>query len=295
MPAKRYMNIICFALCVILSVIFINIANITTQASKEGLELCIKTIIPVLFPHFVLSKIMLELLRENKNTKAIILTATVLGITCGTPVGASIISDLHKRQIVSDKDAGLLLISTACPSPAFCISMIGENLFDNKTAGAIIWLVGVTIALSISIPVTLLGRSATINISNNAEKLSGIITKSIYSGIESCLRITGSVVVFYIIANVTLNALTLPPEISVGFASLLEITTGTVLSARLLNKSGIPHAAFAAIFGGLSVYTQIASVAPNVPKKHYLQVKFILGIAAYIILKAFTPFFGQHT
>lgn len=279
-----------------ITVYFLINRDATATASREAFVLCAKTVIPVLFPHIILSRMISDLSPKNENPKLQILAAIALGMICGNPVGASLVSDLHKKKILTDSEAEKLLIGTSCTSPAFCIGVIGDNLFNDQAIGLAIWLIGVILSLSISFPVVIRHKSKSICTHTEAEDLPDVITASIRRGTETCLNITGSIVIFYIITNAFVSNMAILPSNTVAFiAAILEISTGAVYAASLDFNSGLPYAAFAAIFGGLSVYTQIMTVAPKVSKKYYLLVKFVSGMTAFIFFKTLIPFFQQYT
>lgn len=125
--------------------------------AAEGLELCIKTVIPSLFPFFVLSSVLTGTLAKA-DFAALRIPGRALGIPenatpilipaflGGYPVGAKCIGDLYQRKQLSRQEAQRLLAFCSNAGPSFLFGM-AASFFPDRNAAWAIWLVHIAAVL----------------------------------------------------------------------------------------------------------------------------------------------------
>ena len=95
-------------------------SGLALEGARDGLTLCIQTVIPSLFPFFVLSSVLLSALSEQDSILIKLLAKKLMipqraaslvipGFLGGYPVGAKCVADLYESRQISKKDAQRLL------------------------------------------------------------------------------------------------------------------------------------------------------------------------------------------
>ena len=130
------------------------------QAVREGLALCAGTVIPSLFPFFVVVSLLLQLglaetlqglcgpfmgpLFRMRGVCALPLLAGLLG---GYPAGARTAAELFQQGRLSRREAELLLGFCDNCGPAFLLGYVGAGVLGDARAGAYLYLIHVLSAL----------------------------------------------------------------------------------------------------------------------------------------------------
>ena len=130
------------------------------QAVREGLALCAGTVIPSLFPFFVVVSLLLQLglaealqglcgpfmgpLFRMRGVCALPLLAGLLG---GYPAGARTAAELFQQGRLSQQEAELLLGFCDNCGPAFLLGYVGAGVLGDARAGAYLYLIHVLSAL----------------------------------------------------------------------------------------------------------------------------------------------------
>ena len=120
----------------------------SAQGARQGVSLCAELIIPSLFPFFVLSSLLIatglaelcarplgRLLSPLFGTSGAGLSALVLGLVGGYPVGARTLAQLAERKACSPKELGRLSLFCNNCGPAFFVGAAGVGVFGCREAG----------------------------------------------------------------------------------------------------------------------------------------------------------------
>ncbi len=124
------------------------------SAVKDGLLLCYHSVIPALFPFFIISKILLNsrfafilglpflpytklVLKINSNKAC---TALLLGLTGGFGTGAVCLNSLYSSGQISKKQAEILLCAIINAGPAFVIACVGSTMLNSTLSGVLIYI-----------------------------------------------------------------------------------------------------------------------------------------------------------
>ena len=282
------------AVCAALGMLLLILDSPTAlNSARDGMELCVTTVIPSLFPFFVLSSLLTgslggsfspgwgRLLGLPQGCEGLFLT----GILGGYPIGAAGIGEAVRQGRLNQEDGARLLAFCNNPGPAFIFGM-AACMFDMPWAGWVLWAVQVTGALAVAL--LLPGRpGATIK---NA-KAPGVSLPAALKGAVSAMAVVcGWVVLFRVVIGFLDRWILwiVPTEIRVILCGLLELTNGCCMlneiqsqGQRFIICSGLLS------FGGLCVGMQTASVAHGVSLRWYLPGKLLhclisTGLAAAV-------------
>ena len=128
--------------------------------ATEGIDICIRTIIPSLLPFFILSSLLtstvagvkISFLRPIGRLCGIPHGAEYLlltGFIGGYPVGAQAIAEAYKSGAISSQDAKRMLGFCNNAGPAFIFGIAGA-LFDSKSATLLLWLIHIASAILVA-------------------------------------------------------------------------------------------------------------------------------------------------
>lgn len=248
------------------------------SGAAAGIELCMKSVIPALFPFFVLSDVLVSslwgssspLLRSlgrlfgmPEGAESILLSA-FLG---GYPVGAKEVSRAYDGGLLEKEDALRLLSFCNQPGPAFLFGMVGPCLPET-------WMPWVLwgIILASALFVSLLTRPGTARAELPARK---IPTPAAAMG--NALRCMGSVCGWVIVFRVAAAFLDrwvlcfLPAVWKTAAQGALELSNGCCMLCQISDsRLRFLLAAGMLSFGGLCVTMQTVSLLGKLPVKTYL-------------------------
>lgn len=123
-----------------------------------GIRIAGATVIPALFPYFVLSSLLIQsgltfpkgLQRSFQKvfrTSAEGLSAFVFSLIGGYPLGAKTVSELYVEKRISNKDAAALLRFCNNTGPAFFLGVAGEKILGSTSVGAALYCIHILSAV----------------------------------------------------------------------------------------------------------------------------------------------------
>ena len=125
----------------------------SVSAAREGVSLCINVILPSLFPFFVVSSLLgrlgfprlagqrlAPLARRLFRTSGAGITALLIGLTGGYPLGAAYLAELEERGEIGSDEGARLLGFCNNSGPAFLIGAIGTGIFGSSGIGLLLYL-----------------------------------------------------------------------------------------------------------------------------------------------------------
>ena len=265
----------------------------TSQAVREGLELCGNVIIPALFPFFllsslvvelgfsrylgrVLSPVMVPLFRVNGNCA----TALALGAVGGYPVGARTAIQLYKDGQCSKTEAERLLAFCNNCGPAFILGVVGAGVFGNRRAGLLLYAAHLLASLVVGFVFRFYksderpcqGSAASTQF--QTVHFPAAFTHAVSGSLQSCLNISAFILCFSVILR--LLALSGLMELGASFLSalfspfglnrlwaqrlitgLLELSSGVSSLVDGSTTGRLSMAAFMLGWAGISVHCQV--------------------------------------
>lgn len=276
------------------------------SGAQTGIDLCIKTVIPSLFPFFLLSILLtgtlsgisLPILRPlgrlcsiPKGTEAILLT----GFLGGYPAGAQAISSAYRTGQIRKEDADRMLAFCNNAGPAFLFGMV-SGMFSNKAAVFQLWGIHIASALltALLLPVSCsrTGKPG----AGNATTLVGAMR----TAISVMATVCGWVILFRVLLAFLDRWLLwlLPTALQVTLSGLLELSNGCCELYRISD----PDLRFVVCsgllaWGGFCVTLQTSSAAEGLSMISYLkgkclQTTFSLILSTSIVLNIWLPAAG---
>lgn len=247
-------------------------------AAQSALNLCAGTLLPSLFPYFVLTELWVRLGIAGRMGRAAgpmmaplfhlpgaAAPALLLGAVGGYPVGAQAVCSLYTQGLLTRQEAEDTLAFCNNAGPAFVLGVVGGGLFQSAAVGAALWAVHLGAALVTGVLLRPAQRPAA------QAREAEIATAPFRVAFPQAVRQAGvsffSVCLYVIFFSVVTALVTqlLPKTVTESslYALLLgavELTGGTALLRPF--SAALRFAAAAALlgFGGLCVQMQIQAL-----------------------------------
>lgn len=304
---KRNILPIIFVLIAVLLVVF---SRFNLEAAKSGLELWAFTVVPSLFPFFVITNLLSQtkvvsqigrlldkLMSPLFNVPGIGGFAFVMGLISGYPVGAKIVSDFREQKLVSKDEGERLLAFTNNSGPLFILSSVGIGMFGDTKTGILLLCTHILACITVGI---ILGKFSKktdeefrSKINNELEKLKKItdnkknrnkeisiknlgevLSNSINNSISTILLIGGFVVIFSVILSI-LNRTQILDMLSMLLKPILQIfNIDTDFAKPLL--SGIIE-----LTNGVK---QVSGIHIKAISQNIILCAFLLGFGGFSVL-----------
>lgn len=245
-------------------------------AIKDGLALCVGTIVPAMFPYFILSNLFISLgCADTLGNRLRIVMAKVfrvsgkgaapllLGLIGGYPMGAKAIAELYGSGQITKPDAEKLLFFTCNAGPAFLIGVVGGALFRSVAAGLTLYTIHVFSALLCGLLIA--SKAKETKIQKNVVKPSTIISfpnalvRAVTSSIQTTLQVCGYILLFSLFISVEKQLLSHDTPLLLG---ITELSAGCDALAKANIAWPLKFTLISATvsFGGLCVLCQTMSV-----------------------------------
>ena len=257
------------------------------QGAAEGVELCIKTVIPNLFPFFVLSSLLLSAVSTArlsifkpigrlcgipKGSETILL----VGLLGGYPVGAQCISQAYSTGQLSKNDSARMLGFCNNAGPAFIFGISGM-LFQKTNIAFALWIVHICSALLVG---TVLPNKSNGQIKCDLNKANG---HPLPIALHNIGTVCGWVILFRtLICFIDRWFLWLvPKEIRIFLTGILELANGYLELTQIPGEElRFIFASILLSFGGICVGLQTLSIASQtgLETRYYFPGKILQAI-----------------
>jgi len=297
MSKRNYATVIVCAAFIILA--FYDVTAFV-DSSRRGLLLFGNNVLPVLFPFFFVSSLLVELdLFRRRGAR---LGVVMMSILSGYPTSARMLSELYARGQITRQQAIRTATYTSTASPIFVIATVGVSLYGDVRLGVIVFVAHLAGAMVNGLiycgvggknpvaPWSLRGfkepeatpwgnhpaslREAPLH---KGGELATAISKALYNSVQNILAVGGLVVIFFVASA----------PFGVYVSALLEMTGG-VFHASQSGVGGVWRAVIPCAivsFGGLCVAVQAAVFfrAFALPMWFYALYKATHAVLAVII------------
>jgi len=210
--------------------------------------------------------------------------ALLFGLLCGNPIGALLCAENYKNGCADARESARVLACSCCPSPSFCIGLLGSAFLGSAKLGALIYALCVLCNLAFLAATRqrkVLPKAPPVQESFSAPALQ-IICESIQKGGAAMITASAFAVFFSVFADSVLCIL-LPflkdPRACACIKGFFELSTG----ARALSSLSFPLCAVlsGALCGwaGLSVHMQIAQAARGIPLRLFFLCRVVCSAA----------------
>ncbi len=293
------------------------------EAVKDGLIMCAQVIIPSLFPFFIATNLLNELGASKLISNALApfgakigisghgVSAFIIGVTGGYPLGAAYIARLRSQGLISRDEASRLIVFCNNSGPAFIVGAAGVGVFSSAAAGFFLYAVHIFAALIFGV---MASPKAPCDICYDEDifspvSFSAAITASVRRSADSVIGVCAFVVAFSAL-NGVLDGMDitwiLSGELSyrlgaelcwcrAWLSGILELGNGIGSMAGLeIRPINLALAAFILSWGGLSVHFQTFAMisGTDIKTARYMIGRLIIAIiAASLALLGAAAFF----
>ena len=268
--------------------------------AAAGLKLCLETVIPGLFPFFVLSSaasgagltgvlggVFAPVMRPLFGLPGVCAPALLFGLTGGYPAGARAAAQLYRSGACSREEAEALLAFCNNTGPALFLGYVGAGIWESGRAGLVLYAVHAVTAILTGIllrPRHLRSAGARPKAPQPRASLPDALTGAVSDAMSAILGVCGYVILFSSLAAL------LPARERVGnpaalLRGALEMTGGLSLVDPGSGRFGAAAASAILAWGGLSVQFQTRSVLADTDLS---MKKAVLGKALHALLAAGT-------
>lgn len=274
-------------------------AGTALQGASEGIGLCVRSVIPSLFPFMILSiyltgnlgdvslpfsRYLRKACRIPVGSEGIFLT----GLLGGYPTGARAVSQAYEAGQLGRADAQRMLGFCNNAGPAFLFGMLG-SCFSNQTILWTLW--GIHILSAMLVAIFLPGGTEDTIITAHTNRVT--LPEALEKAVKTMAIICGWVVLFRVIDTFIDRWLCwmLPEFVQILFSGFLELTNGCIRLSDIDNEA--MRFILACLFlnsGGLCVGMQTISVTKNLGTGMYFPGKILQSCISLLICGLIQPF-----
>lgn len=281
--------------------------TIVFDTISYSLNIWVNTLIPSMFPFFVISdilinynvddyipKFIINIIKKSFNISKNGSSIFLLSLISGFPAGARNIKNYYNKGLINIDEANHLILFTHFSNPIFIMSTVAILFLNNIKYGYIIlishylgnFIIGILIRNKSSIDNKNYTKEKCI-----CQNFSKILISSIKSSIDTLLLILGTLTSFLIVSSFVIKFLNLPLYEGVILKGILEITMG-LKSLSMINISDIYKVVISSMFlsfGGLSIHLQVISQIVDIDIKYFnfliarIYHSIISGLISYIL------------
>ena len=238
------------------------------QAVRDALALCVQSVIPALFPFFVVSSLFIDLgcaavlgrslapvMHRLFGVSGAGGTAFLLGIIGGYPVGGRTAGELCGSGQCEREECEPLLAFCNNAGPSFILGIAGLGCFGSVRVGAWLYLIHVGAAVMVGLLFRSTSRQMGRPEKTETPRWADALIQAVRGGAMSMVNICAFVVFFLVILRLFSRFTGIQHGAILG---IVEMTNGIL---RLANdRRGFIWASGLLGWGGLSVHCQTAAV-----------------------------------
>lgn len=274
---NKIINLIVIISCIIVLIEILINKILVFDTISYSMNIWLKSILPSLFPFFIISDILINYNITNYipktirkvftkifNTSDNLITIFFLSIISGFPSNARNTKTMYEMNLITKEEATHALVFTHFSNPLFILGTLSVFFLHNETLGIIVLISHYISNIIIGISSRKYNTISNINYTlttNKSQNFPRIFIKAIRNAIDTLLTILGTLTCFLVLSSLIINKLNLSPYNSVILKGILEITMG-LESLSLLNIPDIYKTIISTMFisfGGLSVHMQVLS------------------------------------
>lgn len=303
---NSFWNMIIIIFCIVFFIEIIINNGMVYSTISTSLNIWTSTLIPSLFPFFIISDILIDyniisyipkkikvFLCKVFNISDSALVILILSMISGFPSNARNTRTMYDKKMISRDEASYILMFTHFSNPLFILTTVGLIFLNNNRLGFIILIAHFfsNIILGILLRNNNIPTSNNYIFNDNNKHLGIILTNSIKHAIDTLLLIFGTLTVFLVISSILINRFDFDVYSSAILKGILEITIG-LRDLSFLKISDIYKVVISTMFisfGGFSVHMQVISqlVGTDISYKNFFQGRIyqsiISGILAYFL------------
>lgn len=292
---KRYLPII---ICLGAILLLITQGQIARQGAFDGIDLCMRVVIPSIFPFLLITSwlnyklidlripLIIKLgriVRMPQGTESILL----LGLIGGYPVGSRCIGEMYRNEDLNKHDAMRMLAFCNNAGPAYIFG-VTCTLFQSPLIPWLLWFIHIISALMVGI--VLRSKDDSMAGTFHSDPIS--IAQALKHSLISMATICGWIIIFKTFLGF-IACIPIPNTIFVIICGILELSTGTLALAQIkANSLRFILCSVFLSFGGICVWLQTSSVVGNLgtglfPHGKIMQTGFSLAISLLLSIIIF--------
>lgn len=236
--------------------------------------MCVETLIPSLFPFFVLSSLAVSLgvseilggffskfMKPLFRCSPEVSSAFVLGLLSGFPVGASSAARLYEKGKISRGDFSRALAFTNNPSVGFIVSAVGVGLFKSAGVGWLLYFSVTVSAVFSGMTVCRLFPDDPFRLEVSENKGKGGFLEAFLSSVKDggtgVLNVSCFVIFFSVLCGISSEIFSFSYPFSALFSGFFEIASGVFSVNSAVSCFSVAAAAAILAWSGLSVHCQV--------------------------------------
>lgn len=298
MSQYRIKNRVVAVLCLLLSVLLLRAPALAAKGFAEGLRLCVETVLPALFPFFVLCEWLISLRGPHPLLRRVSrflgfgreegVLALLLSWFGGYAVCARLTGRLTRNGTLTERESAFLLMLGCCSSPGFVIGCVGGLMLGSLKLGVLLYALQLAANLISTLACLPLlparrGASGRAACADTAEPAG--FSLAVSSAVSSCLNVCGCVVFFRTLAAAAEPFLPHIPQVRPLLSALQEITAGCADFAALGGRAALYGCCLCLSVLGLSVWAQLALLLQGAASLRLLALNRLLHL---LLLPALT-------
>lgn len=274
------------AVCLLLMILD---SRTVLTGAVEGIQLCIASVIPSLFPFLLVSIFVSGLLSKTPLLYGTRGYLFIMGLLGGYPVGAETVSHAYQNGCISRSEAERLLAFCSNAGPAFLFG-IGATIFPNIVFCWLLWGVHILSALLVALLTPATDRQIAQHTPSGEITLTAAMEKSL----RAMALICGWIVLFRTVITFFQRWVLwlLPSNLQLLLVGLLELANGCC-SLKEISNIGLQIELFSLFlgFGSLCVFLQTKSVlsGSGLCGHRYLPGKTVQAALSYLLCLLVQP------
>ena len=262
------------------------------RGAIQGVQLCLQSVIPALFPMMVLSifitagirsapmrflKPLGKLCRIPYGCEPVL----AVGYLGGYPSGAQSIAIAQQEGLISTDDGRRMLAFCNNAGPAFIFGMVGP-MFSRWYIPWVLWGIHMISALAVGMILPAWGKKTV----RKANMTTISFSQALHKGVDAITTVCAWVILFRIVITFSEKWIlrVLPEEFQVWIVGALELTNGCLQLTSLENEGfRFITASVLLAFGGVCVSLQTKSVATNIPMDLYFPGKGMQSLLSFLL------------
>ena len=278
-----------------------------SQAVFRALEICVRIVIPSLFPFAVLADLLVYavdftnakkrdcvFLRRLLGIPVIGLLPFFLGALCGFPIGIKTAAELYRRNLLTQKEFSQTVCFVNNTSPAFVIGSVGIGMLSSAKVGVLLYVIQIVSALLCGFLFARIRHVPPMcGITMTESVADGSLVAAIRRSALSCLWITGSICTFSALLSL-IAILIKNTTVCLFISSFLEVGTACAAGSAFFTTRppiALLVLCIAICFGGASVHLQSAAFLPESKPlfRYYLGAKLCQAAISVVLLLLVFP------
>lgn len=265
MILKKHASLFLISVTIALLFVFLVFSSSASNSAKNGIYLCINTVIPTLFPILVINGLLISsgaayritriLARPIKKIYGIDengVYPTLIGLICGAPSGCIALSSMLEGNYINREEASMLAVNSSPMSFSFLYATVGIRMLGSIQLGVLLFFINVISAViagrilqAITVKKMKDCHHAPSLLHQNYH-MSFSMSQAISDAASKLISICGAIVFFSSLSGIVISMSKIPFFVRAITAMFLEVTSG----AQIICDSMPTNAAFLYLCAG---------------------------------------------